>query len=710
MSEITETQSDYGAIFDLEVEDKDLLDFIQKPLTDSETYWNETFGLREVREDNMNLWLPNHWKGVSVYDYQEENLYQNPRTFVSIETICSVVNARIAMPSVSPGQDSPTSVQLAENVGKALFAHSDKFQTQDIFRVVVRNLLLKRIGWIKLRFDPSHGQLGEIVPELVLPEDIIVDQDAKWNEIPRFIAQRIKNKTFEELLALFPESEQAIYELAGCSRRDKKGNLVAYKSQLSKKQTIYEVWFKYFKDGQYLGAVMWIDENFQKVLGKMKNPNWIYEEEFEEDEETIPNLLDQPEPPFIPINYLNDGSSYIDLTTMVEQAASQQKIHDRRGFQIMENADQAGSGLVFNTIMITKEDIAKLTGSPDERVGVKGDVRSAVARVAPPPLPAYVIEDKMYSASMIDDIFGTHDISRGKSSGNKTLGQDQMQVNQDYTRMDDISRAVERMAVKYYRYLAQMMKVYYTEEHWFKIAGEDGQYDFVMMKTDLLEDGIDITVEAGSTRPINKASQQEFATNLAKVGMIDPLTLYEVGSGSPMPSPKKMLERLMTYKTDPMSFAGLAAKDEFDSKALMDIQILNRGELPKARDDYSADYMAFFNKYMTTGEYQKVIAGRPDVKEAYIKHLVSVQMMLQQQLELVASQMPTPDEMEMQNQKAATQAEQDRAIDGGGVKPQQPPGQLPQGKSNVAQPPQQPGQPPQTGQPPAPNRAPQPQA
>ena len=368
MSELDKIETDEGAIFDLNLSDKDLLDFIQKPLQESEAYWETTFGLKEVREENMNLWLPNHWKNQTVYDYQEDNLYQNPRVFVSVETICSVVNARIAMPAVSPGQDTPTSHQLSENVGKALFAHSDKFQTQDIFRVVVRNLLIKRIGYIKLRWDAARDNgRGEIVPELCLPEDIIVDMDAKWNQVPRFMAQRIKDKTFEELLAVFPEAEQKIFELAGARRKDKEGNLVAYKSQLGKKQTVYEVWFKYLEEGMYKGGVMWIDEDFQHVLGKMPNPNWIDAEEFDEDEEVVTNILEEPEPPFIPINYLNDGSSYIDTTTMVEQAASQQKIHDRRGFQIMENADQAGSGLVFNTVMITKEDIAKLTGSPYDR-------------------------------------------------------------------------------------------------------------------------------------------------------------------------------------------------------------------------------------------------------------------------------------------------------------------------------------------------------
>lgn len=683
MTGLDEQTTGIGAIFDLKLKDSELLNLVKTPLTESEAYWNSTFGLTKVRADNMNLWLPNHWKDTSVYDFQEDNTYQDPRIFVSVETICSVVNARIAQPSVSPGQDSPTSTQLAIDVGKALYAHSEKFQTQDIFRICVRNLMLKRSAWIKLRFDPTIGKNGEIVPELAMPEDIIVDKDAKWGEVPRFMAQKIRNKTYEELVALFPDAEQKIFELAGVNRKDSKGNLVAYKSQLAKTKTVYEVWFKYFEDMAWKGGVMWCDENFQTVLGKMENPNWNYETE----DGAIGNILDQPEPPFIPINYLNDGSSYIDLTSMTEQAATMQRILDKRGFQIMDNADQGSGGLVFNTMMITKGDIAKLTGSPDERIGVKGDVRSAVTRVAPPPLANYVMEDKADARQQIDDIFGTHDISRGKESGNKTLGQDKLQVSQDYTRLDDISRSVERMATKYYRYLTQMMKVYYTEEHWFKASGEDGQFDFIMMKQDLIEDGVDIMVEAGSTMPMDKAAQSDFASNLAKLGMIDPLTLYEVGGGAPLPSPKKMLERLMAFKTDPMAFAGMASKDEFDRNALMDIQILNAGELPKPRDEVSAEYLSFFNKYMTSGDYQKAIAGKPEIQSLYMQHLTEAQRIASEALRLMQSQMPTPAEMDVHNAKEVGKAQETAAVQGPPPAPVGPTGKPSQSTPKPSQPP-----------------------
>lgn len=672
---INSTIDDDSAVFALPLPDDDLLSLLKKPLQESQNYWDSTFKLKQVRQDNMDLWLPNHWKNKDVYDYQEEYLYQDPRVFTSVETICSIVNARTPNPEVMPGQDSVNSTQLAKDVQKALFAWAEKYRTADLFRIGTRNLLLKRVGYLKLRWDASVGQHGEIVPEHVSPEDIVVDSDAQWNEVPRFIAQKLPPKTGEELIALFPDAKQKIYEMLGVNRKNGNGDLIAYRSQLGKKKRIWEVWFRYYNEDtkQYSGGLAFVDENCQNVLIKDKNPNWNYKEE---SKNAVSNLLDFPAPPFFPINYLNDGTSYIDLTSMVEQAAPLQRILDRRGFQIMENAEMAGSGLIFNTLMIKKEDIARLTGSPDERIGVKGNVNEAVSRVAPPPLPNYVIEDKNDARSEIDNIFATHDISRGEQSANKTLGQDQLQQNQDYTRMDDIARAVERTASNFYRYVVQMMKVYYTEDHWFKATGEDGQYDFIVIKSDSIEDGVDINVEAGSTMPVNKKAQLDSVQTLAQMGMIDPLSIYEVISGSPLPSPKKMLERYIAFKSDPAGFAGSAKDEEFDRYAFMDIQILKAGKMPKPREDINESYLKFMNEFMVGGEFMNSDEWTPEKKQMLAQWMQQCQEQAQAQLEALQTQLPTPQDMQGANQQAVQQAQTEQALMGGGNPQQSSPGAM----------------------------------
>lgn len=149
MEDNLDTTNVDGAVFDVSLSDSDLLDLIKKPLVESEKHWEEKLG--EARRDAMNLWLPNHYKGQDFYDYQEGYLYQDNRIFTSVETVVSVVNARIPQPEVTPAQDTISSMQIAKDLSKVLFAHSEKHQTSDLFRLAARNLILKKAGFIKLR-------------------------------------------------------------------------------------------------------------------------------------------------------------------------------------------------------------------------------------------------------------------------------------------------------------------------------------------------------------------------------------------------------------------------------------------------------------------------------------------------------------------------------------------------------------------------------
>lgn len=668
-----------AAVFDLNLEDDDLLGLVDDAITESESFWNgnDKYMLADTVEENVDLWLGRHWKENRVYDYQEENLYVDNRIFTSVETIVELVNSRIANPEIMPAQDSISSRQLAKDVQNGVSAYSKKYRVIDLFRTNTRNMILKRRAYLKLRFDESIGKNGDIVTELIPPEDVVADKDAMLYDNPRFYAHKLRNKTCEDLVAMFPESEQKIFEMFGFQRRNKKGDLIAYKTQMKQSMDIWEVWFTFYEDKVSKEGVMWCDTNFAHVIDKMRNPNYNYEDE--DFDEQMANLFDRPMKPFIPFNHLNDGTSLIDQTSMPEQANRLQKILDKRGFQIMENADQAGSGIVFNTRMITKEDMGKLIGAPDERIGVKGDVRMAISRISPNHLPQYVLEDKYDARNEIDNIFATHDVSRGQESNNKTLGQDVMQREQDASRLEGLARGIERSATLYYRYLVQMMKVYYTEEHWFKVTGEDGQFDFVVLKSDLIEDGIEIDVEVGSTMPQDKSQQRQAVIQLAQMGMVDPLTLYETLN---IPNAKKTVERLMTYMTDPLKFMNDIQEESFSREALMDTKILNAGEAPKIRDEYPPAYFKFMNDYMLGGEFE----SQPELtKQLYIEYLAAARSIAQKQLKAMMTQMPTQQDIDMSNQQAIQQASAEQAMMGGASAPppqqgQQPPPEQPDGQ------------------------------
>ena len=651
--------SNTAAVFDLDLSDENLLSLVKSPLQESKNYWDSFYDLKTKTDENMNYWLGRHWQAGVVYEYQEDNLYMDNRIFTNTESASEIINSRIAQPEVLPAQDSVSSIQLSSDLQDALYAHSSKFHTQDLFRINTRNLQIKRRAYIKLRFDPSVGPVGEIIPELCDPDDIIEDKDARLFDNPRFRAHKIRGKSVQDLCNQFPDAEQKIYRCFGFSRTNGKGDIIAQYTQLRQQKNIYEIWFTYYDDNakRKREGVMWCDEALTCVFGKMRNPNWNYEDEGFEDERAA-NFLDFPPKPFIRWNHLNDGSSAIDLTSIVEQAIPLQKIVNKRGFQIGDNADQGGGGIVFDTAAISKEDMAKVIGDPAERLGVnaKGNIKNVITRIAPPPLADYVFEDKADARLSIDNLFGTHAITRGEESGNKTLGQDYLQQQQDMSRQGGMANANHRAATDYYRLLVQMMKVYYTEDHWFKITGEDGQFDFVVMRTDLIEDGIEVNVEAGSMLPMDKASQRQAAVDLATAGLMDPLSLYEIMG---FPNAKKLTERLIKYNTDPQSFAGDIERDNFNREAFMDIAILNAGEMPKLRSDVTPEYLQFRNEYMLTGEYKEL---SDVVKQMHIEHLKEAELQAQEQLQLLMTQAPTPADMQAMNQQAVEQATIEQAV------------------------------------------------
>jgi hypothetical protein len=175
--------------------------------------------------------------------------------------------------------------------------------------------------------------------------------------------------------------------------------------------------------------------------------------------------------------------------------------------------------------------------------------------------------------------------------------------------------------------------------------------------------------------------QQKWVSDLVTANMIDPLSVYEVAAGGNLPSPRKMLERYMLFKTDPMAFMSKSREDDFSREALMDIEQLNRGEMPKVRDEYSDIYLKFMNNYMLGGDFK----GQSDTtKKLYWVYLTTVKDVMRQQLLMMQTQMPTQEEVEAQNQQAVQQAAIEGQIAGAQPQPGQP-GQSPQQGSASAQ-------------------------
>lgn len=589
----------------LNMPDTDIIKNLDGRIMDSQSYWDtpEGFNLRESRNENVRLFLGRQIDVTHLYRFQVP--YVENEIFVAVEAIVSYLTTASPQPEVYPAQDSPQSKAMAVDLEKAEMAHSQKFQLNRIFEICVRNLLLKRLGCIYLHFDPDYGDNGEIIPMAVDPEHLVIDKNAVFGGNPAFVCHLLKGSV-EELCYRYPDKKNEIFEALGIIRGTPK--------QMSQEVAYRRVWVTHYdKTGKpQEGCVTYFGKT---VLSKYKNPNWLYARGR--------NFLDMPKKPFIFLNYINDGQHVIDITTPVEQAANMQNILNKRGRQIMENADKANGLLVISTDSgLTKDDAMNLTGDPNQKIIIKTagqPVNSLVYQVPPHSLPSYVMDDKLDQRMTIHNIMGTPSEFTGaddqQADGEKTLGQSMMAKNQASGRQDLIARAVDSFADLYYKFLTQMMLVWYTEKHYFVYNGGNGEFDYITMHRDLIEDGMAVSVKSGTTLPFDKQRQEAVAMNLAKMGMIDPYNLYR---DLHMDQPQKRYDAWFKWKTDPGSLAREADDAMAESQAYVDfIEILAGKDVPP-HDDATTEHILTHRKQMLTDKFLK--AGRR-IQNLFLKHL-----------------------------------------------------------------------------------------
>jgi hypothetical protein len=260
--------------------------------------------------------------------------------------------------------------------------------------------------------------------------------------------------------------------------------------------------------------------------------------------------------------------------------------------------------------------MALLTGASDEKIGVNGPVQDAFARVVPPMLPGYVMDDKIDARNQIDEMGATTPANRDLGKG--TLGEKVMAQNSDYTRQDGLSEAVEDAYLQCYEWTMQLMKVWYTEEKMIQVRGEDGKFDYAMISSDKIEDGTDVSIVPGSAAPLNKDKNRADIKEFGTMGITDPLTIFEVTQTGEMPSPQRMVERLTKWMEDKQAYRRAASVEEFDRNAQVDLELLKRGIQPDERAEITPEYLNTIIEFITSGVFTTL---ERDIQVAITQHL-----------------------------------------------------------------------------------------
>lgn len=574
---------------------------LKKQLEDAKTYWNggnkSKRKLEKDRKRNYDWWYGNHYEGVTLYEHNIP--YQNNRIYVSVETSIRIAVARIAYANILPGSDKPTSQQFASDLEKSLQRIAEKRKLKKKMQTAARDLLTKYVGVLEPVFDGTLGRGGDIDFRVLDPEDVIISEKSGLFEEPDFVAVK-RYATAKKIVDKFPHQEAMIRQ------RFTLQDDTLFRHD-TKQRCYMEVWYDdYDEDGNgIVRCAFFLGENLDNQLGIIENPHWLPED----DPDGIRNFFEQQRKPFILINYQNSGKNKIDDNAAINQQIPLNRILNKRGRQVAENADDASGGIVYNSKMISKEDMALLIGAPDEKIGVNGDVSKAITRVVPPILPNYVLEDKNDARAQIDEMGATTPATRGAQSKYGTLGEAVMAQQEDYTRQDGLSEAVEGAYLECYEWACQLMKVWYTEDKMIQVRGEDGKFDYAMIRSDKIEDGTDISIVQGSSAPLNKERNREDVKYFADKGIIDPLTLFEVTQTGEMPSPQRMVERLIKWNEDKQGYASSASDDEYDRNAQVDIELIRRGVPPTPRQEITPEYLNTFIAFVTSGTFLTLPEG-----------------------------------------------------------------------------------------------------
>jgi hypothetical protein len=152
--------------------------------------------------------------------------------------------------------------------------------------------------------------------------------------------------------------------------------------------------------------------------------------------------------PLVPVNVLNDGRSWIDKTSYVEQAKYSQKTIDARGRQIGENAGLGSIGMpVVDSAALADDQAQYLTYEEDTVLVLEVPEGKRIQDVFDTwkagTLSADVYNDKENAVAGVENAFGASSVMQGNETDNKTLGQDELLRDQSMGRQAEIVFAVD---------------------------------------------------------------------------------------------------------------------------------------------------------------------------------------------------------------------------------------------------------------------------
>lgn len=478
------------------------------------------------QKKNKEYWL-GHQYGFKREDYH----FVDNIIFSDLETLLPIISRQNPTPFVVSHD-----IQVAEDTSRLIENIADREALKVKIKKCTRHWALSFLGVMKITWNNTEKAIDV---DIVRTKNIILDPNGCFDGgefAGRYIGQRRK-ETAEELSKMFPDSKEYIEQKVS--------------NKMGTELEFIEWWTNDY--------TFWTFDNNRHVLDKRKNLHWNEDEDVEVMNEfgefvtkTIPghNHFKAPKMPFAFLSVFNLDEQPHDETSLVEQAIPLQDQVNKRARQIDKNADDSNNGWVFNNQF--SEEAARSALKSLRRGGAiiapTTSIGESVTRLTAPTLPTYIINDLADKRNQVHNIMGTRGSSAAGIASERTV-QGKIEIRQtDADRASLIVEHLEQTIDYVYNYAVQMMFVYYDGDILKDILGEEKGANYLNFLETEDAPTLTVSVKEGSLIPQDPLLRRNEAVDLAQVGLLDPLTMFERMN---FPNPKEATKRLIAYSTDP---------------------------------------------------------------------------------------------------------------------------------------------------------------
>lgn len=610
------------------IDDEELLKIIKE---DVARYAGKFKKLDQIREKNEKYFVGDQLDPKSVPPGQSAIV--DNRILISIETMASIVTSTTPQPWVIVTPLNKKGRKLQNKLERFLRDEWEYEQNmQQKMERMYRIHAMSRIAFQKIVWDDDTDSFHI---DNVRPEKLRYDLKARDIQASNYVAEFVE-MTIGEAMEKFEESIEYFKEL------------MARDSELSERSEIIvvEYWSKYRdkESNKIESFVAWKYKD--KILGKDFNPYWNKKGE---------NHFKKPRYPYWTMNSINTAKSLVDDTSLIEQAIPIQDGINKRKRQIDANAGLANGVIVGSAQYMEKDVFDKITMQPGEKIFLNSeaeDIHNGFGVMTGRSLDSGVFQDMLHSIRESDNIFGTHDTTRGEKTSTETATGRVLLRDADYGRLDLTSRSYEQSAEEAYNWMIQMLyvkvknpkniitpkesdnpKQSYIESMGLRPVEEI--QDTISSK-DLKGFKVKVIVKKGSTKPKDPAAMQDMAMTIMQVGQMDPLTFHEIMGGYEWPEPRKAARRLFLWNSDPSAlFPEIQGADLINYEAIDHIRSINEYGDRFADEIYElADLNQIdeYEKHVTTHrlymqgveideDLEDFASLDSEIKEAHVEHL-----------------------------------------------------------------------------------------